>query len=541
MSVSIYRKIIIAAIIIAAVFSAGSLSGCETKPSNELGTEPSDTAIESSTDPTTSSDVAATSDSQQDLETVFLQIEPAILKATQNVTYIYGNGELSFTIGKDTAYFPSDDVSSIFNSNIGFMPSGIFVSQNKVAVARRPDVNSIVITYSDDNGKSWQDSDIIQLNKIPDHATSEATFWDVYQEAAIMSLYVDFPSKTMGFLFVGSGTMLGTQYTRALLKTTDGGKTWNLVNSNIVYPSLPVTGMHFINELSGFIVQSNSNAPIVEVRCTTDSGANWSVADITMPPGLCDDVARITAFAPYYAANQLVLPVFIRPDKLIYFTSQDQGATWKYDSTIDIGIDQFLTEPSVLSPSVVSPQTEYTAPMDFSIPSFQGTVVRGGLPLLDIPNSEWEQAKHDFESVNPSMKDTTENLKLSDLTVSTLTDNWQGMLENEPFSLNVYFLQEESHYLLMVSKYGNNPVKITISVIIGFQSVFAFYGNNVWIMHEAKGIGESFNLITGEWEKSPLEQSENLITDFGQLFIDLSSIKTEARQTGAEWLSAAAR
>jgi len=193
------------------------------------------------------------------------------------------------------------------------------------------------------------------------------------------------------------------------------------------------------------------------------------------------------------------------------------------------------TESSVLSPSVVSPQPENITPADVSIPPFQGTVARGGLPLLGIPNSAWEQAKHDFEMANPAAPYLAENITLSDFTVSTLTDNWQGSLGNEPFSLNVYYLEKmDSQCMLVVSKYGNNSVKIAFNTVSGFRTVFAFYGSNVWIIHEAKGIGESFNLITGEWENAPLEQFENLITEFGQLFVDLSSIETEARQTGAE-------
>ena len=78
----------------------------------------------------------------------------------------------------------------------------------------------------------------------------------------------------------------------------------------------------------GFTALRSMNISGVEVRRTTDGGENWSASAVTLPRGLPDDGTELlTAFAPYYASNQWVLPAFEEPDKLIYFTSQDQGAT----------------------------------------------------------------------------------------------------------------------------------------------------------------------------------------------------------------------
>ena len=92
-----------------------------------------------------------------------------------------------------------------------------------------------------------------------------------------------------------------------------------------------------------------------------------------------------------------------------------------------------------------------------SIPPFKGTVTYGNLPLINIPKNEWEKAKRDFDSKYPSLKSAMKNVKSSDF---ALTDNWQGDLNNEPFQLNVYSF--EAQYLLVVSEYGNQPVKIKI-------------------------------------------------------------------------------
>ena len=124
-----------------------------------------------------------------------------------------------------------------------------------------------------------------------------------------------------------------------------------------------------------------------------------------------------------------------------------------------------------------------------------------------------------------SLKGAMKSVKSSDF---ALTDNWQGILDNNPFVLNVYSLQAQ--FLLIVSKYGNQPVKIKI-FISGPKSAFAFYGDNVWLMQEVKGVGTSLNIITNEFEKSASE-TENLNMEFAQLFTELSAIEPEKRLAG---------
>ncbi|HWT73726.1 MAG TPA: sialidase family protein [Mobilitalea sp.] len=283
---------------------------------------------------------------EQDEAATFMKIEPTILKTTQSSTYTYVEGKLSFTIGTDTADFPPKYVSTIFNPHDDFIPSSIFVSENKIAVVRTPDEDSIVITYSDDDGKAWQDSDAIHTEQIPDHATSDSDFLGKNEVNQLLSLYVDFPSKTTGFLIIGAGTIMGTQYTRALFKTTDGGKTWYALDSNIaIKQSFPVTGMYFMDDKNGFIVQSGVNVNKANICQTTDGGVTWSMKELPVPVTLVDDLnaPSLTALVPYKTSSQLIIPMFIRPDTLIYFTSKDQGKIWSYDSTMNIKIDQFLS------------------------------------------------------------------------------------------------------------------------------------------------------------------------------------------------------
>ncbi len=160
-----------------------------------------------------------------------------------------------------------------------------------------------------------------------------------------------------------------------------------------------------------------------------------------------------------------------------------------------------------------------------SIPPFRGTVTVGKLPLIDIPNSEWEQAKQDFNVEYPSLKGTMKSIKSSDF---ALTDNWQGILDNEQFILNVYSFQAQ--YLLAVSEYGNQPEKIKI-IISGPKCVFAFYGESVWLMQEVKGVGTSLNIVTDEFEEFPYSIN-NLNLEFSGIFTKFSALESEKRLAG---------
>ena len=317
-SMNIKKKLRSAIALVVVVFlGTGLLVSCKSNGDTIVVSKQTDssTAENSNASSTISSGVAS-QEALQEAAANFMKIEPAILKTTQNATYTYSDGSLSFTIGTETANFPSKYVSTIFNPNIDFMPSSIFVSANKIAVVRTPDDDSIVITYSDDNGKTWQDSDAIQTEQIPDHSTGEASFFGKDEVNNLLSLYVNFPSKDTGFLIVGSNTTMGMQYTRALFKSTDSGKTWHALDSNIDDPDFPITGMYFINDNNGFIVQSALNVNKVEIRQTTDGGVTWSTYEVPLPAKLVNNYnyPSVTALAPYYSSSQWVLPIFVYPD-----------------------------------------------------------------------------------------------------------------------------------------------------------------------------------------------------------------------------------
>lgn len=271
----------------------------------------------------------------QDEAVLFTKIEPAILKTSRNFTYSLSAGKLTFTFGTNTVDFPKKDVSSIFNSKVDFMPDSIFVSLNKIAVVRMPDDDNIVITYSDDSGRTWQDSDEIHKEQIPDYATADAAFLD--KNTPILSLYVAFPTKETGFLVIGPETLMNIQHTRAFYKTIDGGKTWKYLDSNITGQGFPVTGMNFMDENSGFIVQSSIVSPEVDILQTKNGGVDWSKYVLPTQSEHPGELAgQFTSFSPYSVSDKWYLPIYEKPDWLIYFISKDQGKTWSHDNTMSV-------------------------------------------------------------------------------------------------------------------------------------------------------------------------------------------------------------
>lgn len=335
-----------AGLLVSCGFNTNSVPGGDTGVvSKESGSSPSGQK-ENSSAFSAGSNGAANAGTEQEEAAAFMEIEPTILKTTQNSTYTYVEGKLSFTVGTNTADFPSKYVSTIFNPQVDFMPESIFVSAKKIAVVRTPDDDSIVITYSDDGGKTWQDSNAIHTDQIPDRSVAGADFLGRNEVKYLLSLYVDFPSKDTGFLIIGSGTTMGTQYTRALFKTTDGGKTWVALDSSIAgIHGFPVTGMCFMDDKNGFIVQSGVNVNKATICKTMDGGVTWSTNELPVPAVVAGNfnAPSLTALAPYYASSQWLLPIFIRPDMLIYFKSKDQGKSWSYDSTMNMKMEQFLS------------------------------------------------------------------------------------------------------------------------------------------------------------------------------------------------------
>ncbi len=150
-----------------------------------------------------------------------------------------------------------------------------------------------VILLSDDNGKSYR-----QARSVPIQATLNSVH------------------------FVDDKTGWAAGHWGAILKTTDGGETWQLQRSD-TGQDRPIFSVLFLTPTEGFAVGLWSL-----VLSTKDGGASWQETPLPKPPGSPKADLNLTSV---FADRKGSLFVTAEGGKLV--TSDDRGATWRYLDT----------------------------------------------------------------------------------------------------------------------------------------------------------------------------------------------------------------
>jgi hypothetical protein len=284
-----------------------------------------------------------------------------ILKSTGN-TYNYTDNTLTFTYknGKYTSEFPTDWTKKIFLQDF---QHNYYVSANKTAVVCAEN-NSLVIVYSNDMGKTWNQSKPILATDIQFRA---ALFPGRLKSIdSVGCFYINFASDTCGYLFIGSETAMSHQPDKVLFKTIDGGKTWNFVDPGLKVDSIGsweydihnpppyiitfsfneiINKISFINNSIGFLCgSSGAGGYVAWIGRTADGGMTYTTYQLQLPP--TNQYGSATMFAPYLISGKLYLPIRIDgdyvPSKIIYFTSSDEGKSWSYDQLMDTLASVFI-------------------------------------------------------------------------------------------------------------------------------------------------------------------------------------------------------
>lgn len=106
---------------------------------------------------------------------------------------------------------------------------------------------------------------------------------------------------------------------------------------------------------------------------------------------------------------------------------------------------------------------------------------------LDLSKEEWKQAKAVFHYTSEEI----DNLKVEDFEPIQV---WEGSLNNQPFELGLYHYQP---FQVLVTSYGEEK---RVRLLQDFYySPWLFYDENVRFQQFSKGVGGSFNIITGEF------------------------------------------
>jgi predicted small secreted protein len=164
---------------------------------------------------------------------------------------------------------------------------------------------------------------------------------------------------------------------------------------------------------------------------------------------------------------------------------------WEYDKPVKSDFYKY-DNGKLVKISEQEQQTENKA-----LPSFKGTVSEldySKMPTLEIPKDKWQTAKEEF--AHKKKESSYSDLKLSDF---DHMESWQGTLNTKEFQLDLYFL-DSSYLLVIVQKYGEE-LRVKLSSTHPYKA-FLFYDDSVWMVIASKGIGQSYNIATGEFESN---------------------------------------
>jgi photosystem II stability/assembly factor-like uncharacterized protein len=110
--------------------------------------------------------------------------------------------------------------------------------------------------------------------------------------------------------------LTGYLWNEKLLKTTDGGFTWDSILINLEY----IKGLQFLNSSAGVLIGNTDTSKYIAV--TTNSGVNWSYRNFSLGH-------------PNYLLTSLCIPDTLNPSTIYIgtdrglFTSSNSGVSWQ--------------------------------------------------------------------------------------------------------------------------------------------------------------------------------------------------------------------
>ena len=238
--------------------------------------------------------------------------------------------ELSYDNGKSKRCLPDKWAKRVIDSSKD-MDFGFFISSNKTAFMCVDD-SRLIVVYSDDQGLTWQDSVINAA--ISDADAAEYDLSSNSLEADRVSYgFLDFPTANCGYLVLGYGISMNRSL-KFVIKTTDGGKTWNYISC--VGRDSPQSGLMFINDSVGFMTKTSLVASVGSVCKTMDGGATWSEFTLDFSDEFSYADWRSSILSPYFQGEKGYLPIYVYNSssdagRIIYYVSDDEGKNWVYN------------------------------------------------------------------------------------------------------------------------------------------------------------------------------------------------------------------
>jgi hypothetical protein len=163
----------------------------------------------------------------------------------------------------------------------------------------------VFTTEQEEPDETKHASVVIQMLKIHRDTGAQETFTlplNLFLQDGVSKIRCSMLDNDTGFLFVyvESGS---ENYLAALVKTTDGGKTWTALERNESWPVCRwkdmITVSHFFDENKGIIVpRTSAGADANGIYVTLDGGQTWSAVNANIP--FCDYDPEFFGLNYYY-------------------------------------------------------------------------------------------------------------------------------------------------------------------------------------------------------------------------------------------------
>ncbi|MEN1969442.1 oxidoreductase [Lentibacillus sp. N15] len=264
--------------------------------------------------------IAQHEQAQEPEQTLYAQhtIDYSLQNDQLNITFDKGKNWINVPIDKDKLF-----AGDYNGSEQELIEDSYVLTKNRVAFLYSEGENwehqKIIITYSLDQGKTWQDSVVT----------------DPYP--SIRFRKVDFLDDDFGYAII-SGDRTMSQEGSSVFLTHDGGKDWEKANGPDTTRLLADGG--FIDQKTGFLSYGTINPEAPDLYVTQNAGDSWEKATFHMPKKY--DVVFVSAEVPVKEGNHLVVLVnqgpngdYLGGEVKGKFISDDHGRTWDFEKEVE--------------------------------------------------------------------------------------------------------------------------------------------------------------------------------------------------------------
>lgn len=264
------------------------------------------------------------------LEKKAAQYEPKQqpLYAEHTIDYSLQNDQLSITFDKGKNWIPVPvEKDKLFNGEYSgnkqkLIEHSYILTKNRVAFLYSDGLSwedqKILLTYSLDQGKTWQDAIVTQP-------------YPTLRFRKVIFLNNDF-----GYIIISGDRTMSQEMSNVYL-TKDGGKSWKETNHSNVTRLIADGG--FVDENTGFLSFGTINPEKPQLYVTQDAGDTWQEASINIPAKYNE--IFVIAETPVKEEDHLAVFVNQGPNGDYKggkvkgkFISNDNGVTWRFSTEV---------------------------------------------------------------------------------------------------------------------------------------------------------------------------------------------------------------